>query len=173
MEGAEPTIGQDLATPFITADAALNEMPLGLLEAEIGRLQKLIGADQLTAAKFSALSERINAETTALQRLNERLIDAANARTRINALQEERKAAYVKVFEAIVAEQAVLEDLYSPLMARLAVAQETLRKLAFSVRRVVDIKAWATKGEELFDLRMQGPLRGRGSIEQRAEGPFE
>jgi hypothetical protein len=35
-----------------------------------------------------------------------------------------------------------------------------LGKLAFSIRRSVDLEAWAQRGEELLDLRKAGPSRG-------------
>jgi hypothetical protein len=84
-------------------------------------------------------------------------------------LVREREAAYVRVFDAITAEQAVLTDLYSPLMTRLGKAEGTLRKLSFSVTRVADIDGWAKAGEELLDLRHRGPFRGRGTLHQLAD----
>ena len=58
-----------------------------------------------------------------------------------------------------------MEDLYRPLMTRLAGATGTLNKLSFSVARVADVQAWADRAEEgLIDLRMQGAFRGRGRL---------
>ena len=62
-------------------------------------------------------------------------------------LQTEREAAYGRVFDAIISEQNVLMALYAPLMARLANSSGTLRKLSFSVSRVVDADAWAEFAE--------------------------
>jgi len=45
----------------------------------------------------------------------------------------ERQDRYVRVFDALLAEQSVLVELYAPLMARLGVSGGTLKKLAFSV----------------------------------------
>jgi hypothetical protein len=39
-----------------------------------------------------------------------------------------------------------------------------LRKLSFSIRRIVDINSWAEKGESLLDLRKNGPFKGRGTL---------
>ena len=54
-------------------------------------------------------------------------------------------------------------------MERLTNASGTLRKLSFSVTRVADVAKWAQEAEEdLIDLRIHGPFRGRGTLLQRA-----
>ena len=108
---------------LIADDAKLDRQPLALLEAEIARLEKLVSVDRDTANKFAALSKRITEETVALVRVKEKLADCEGAKERVNVLVQERQAAYVRVFEAIVAEEGVLRDLYSPLMARLEEAE--------------------------------------------------
>jgi hypothetical protein len=95
--------------------------------------------------------------------LKDRLTDAQGAKARARELLEERRAAYVRVFEALISEQKVLEDLYRPLMERLASSPGTLCKLSFNVARVADVAQWAGVAEsELVDLRRQGSFRGRG-----------
>ena len=51
---------------------------------------------------------------------------------------KERTASYVRVFEAIEAEEAVRRDLYSPLMQRLSTSSGSLKKLSFTVARESD-----------------------------------
>src|SRR5262249_50090022 len=133
------------------------------------RLEKLVSIDRAAAEKFRAISKRISEENTALSRLRERLVDCSGAADRRNVLVKEREAAYQRVFEAIAAEGQVLQDLYSPLMARLKGGVGTIEKLAFSVTRSVDVAAWASAGEKLLDLRMQGAFRGRGTLRQLAD----
>ncbi|AVL98191.1 AAA family ATPase [Microbacterium sp. str. 'China'] len=53
--------------------------------------------------------------------------------------------------------------MYAPLKEMLDSELGTLGKLNFSVRRVVDVEAWATRGESLMDLRT-GEFRGRGEL---------
>jgi hypothetical protein len=151
---------------LIADDAELARQPLALLEAEIARLEKLVSVDRDTASKFTAMSKRITEETAALARMNEKLADCEGAKERLKTLVQEREAAYVRVFDAIVAEEGVLTDLYSPLMARLGAAGGTLKKLAFSVRREADLDQWAADGEALLDLRRQGSFKGRGTLRQ-------
>ena len=87
------------------------------------------------------------------------LTDAQGAAARRKALQIEREASYGRVFDAIISEQNVLVALYAPLMARLANSPGTLRKLSFSVSRVVDANAWADFAEnELIDCRKRALL---------------
>lgn len=127
------------------------------------RLEALVSADNLVRKQYSALSQRIAQENTALQTLQSRLTDAQGAAARRKDLQAERDATYSRVFQAIINEQTALADLYAPLMARLTASTGTLRKLGFSVRRVVDVGAWAAVAEEeLLDRRKAGPFQGVG-----------
>ena len=129
--------------------------------------------DRDTANRFSALSKRIVEDSAALGSLKERLADCEGAKERARNLVLEREAAYVRVFEAILAEQNVLIDLYSPLMNRLGAAEGALKKLSFSVTREADVAHWAAEGEGLLDLRHKGPFRGRGTLGQLAEAALK
>jgi hypothetical protein len=129
--------------------------------------------DRATAKQYSALSRRITDETAALYRLTQRLIDCEGAKERVKPLVDEREAAYVRVFDAILAEQAVLTELYSPLMNRLRASEGSLKKLSFTVAREADIDRWAAAGEDLLDLRHKGPFKGRGTLRQLAEATLK
>jgi hypothetical protein len=160
---------QDANKALVASDATLDELPLTLLEAETARLEKLISIDKETASRFSAISRRIDEETTTLSRLSQNLTDCKGAKERIKALAGDREAAYARVFEAVMAEQAVLTELYSPLMLRLDQAEGSLKKLSFTVARHADVARWAAEGEQLLDLRQKGPFKGRGTLRQIAE----
>ena len=89
-----------------------------------------------------------------LQRLRTRLEDCRGAAERARNLYDQREEAYGRAFDALVAEQSVLEELYRPLMTRLAAASGTLNKLSFLGGPCGDVKAWADRAEEgLIDLR--------------------
>jgi energy-coupling factor transporter ATP-binding protein EcfA2 len=154
---------------LISDEAELERQPLGLLESEIGRLEKLINVDRDTASRFSALSKKIVEETDALARLEEKLVDCEGAKERASALVLEREDSYVRVFEAVLGEEQVLIDLYEPIRERLADGSETLRKLSFTVSRIANVEEWANEGEQLLDLRRQGPFRGQGTLQKQAE----
>lgn len=164
IAAADPNI------PLIPDDAELERQPLGLLEAEIARVEKLVSVDKDTANKFAALTRNITEQTAQLERLRDRVADCKGAKDRALALVGERESAYEHVFDAIVAEENVLHDLYNPLMSRLETAGGTMKKLSFSVSRVADVGRWAAAGEELLDLRRQGPFKGRGTLLGVAEG---
>ena len=168
-KGIAPTPNADPNAAYIADDADISRLPLATLEAEIQRLEKLISIDRDTANRFTAVSRRITEESIALQRLNLRLEDCEGAPERIKGLVQEREAAYTRVFDAVLAEQTVLIQLYQPLMARLTTEQGTLNKLTFSVARVADVNRWAQEGESLLDLRQKGPFKGKGSLAQIAE----
>jgi energy-coupling factor transporter ATP-binding protein EcfA2 len=167
--GTPPVLTSDLHSALISDAAQLDCQPLALLEAEIARLERLVSIDRDTASKFAALSKRIVEESATLNSLREKLADCEGAKERAKTLVQEREAAYVRVFEAILAEQTVLTDLYSPLMTRLSAAEGTLNKLSFSVTREADVARWAAGGEQLLDLRHKGPFKGRGTLGQIAE----
>jgi hypothetical protein len=172
-KGKPQAAATDLSVALIPDDAALDRQPLALLETEIARLERLVSVDKDTANKFAALSRRITEETAALVRLKERLADCEGARERIRTLVQEREAAYERIFDAIVAEEDVLRELYSPLMTRLETAGGTMKKLSFSVGRIADCGRWATAGEELLDLRRQGSFKGRGTLRQFADASLK
>ena len=169
LKGTSPPPKHDDNISYIPNDADLTKLPLALLEAEMGRLEKLVSADKQTQRQYSALTSKITAESAALETLKQMLADASGARDRARQLLQDREAAYQRAFEAIIAEQTVLEQLYGPLMERLRAALGTLRNLSFSVERVADVHRWATEAEDnLIDLRRQGSFKGRGTLLQRA-----
>ncbi len=168
LKGSPPLLG-DPNKPFFPDDVDLSGLSLATLEAEMTRLEKSVGADKETQRQYSALSKLIVKETAARQTLITKLEDSKGAMDRARALQTERESAYGRAFDALVEEQAVLEKLYRPLMARLGTATGTLKKLSFSVARVVDVEKWAVQAEEeLIDLRKGGAFRGRGTLLQKA-----
>jgi energy-coupling factor transporter ATP-binding protein EcfA2 len=168
LKGTTPT-PSDPNTPYFRDDVDLSTLSQAVLEAEMARLEKLVSADKETQRRYASLSGSIATETAALQTLTDKLKDAQGARDRARELQTQREEAYGRAFDALVAEQSVLEDLYAPLMARLAEASGTLKKLSFSVTRVANVEQWASEAEEgLIDLRKAGSFRGKGTLLQKA-----
>lgn len=166
LKGTAPTSG-DPKTPYFADDADLSTLTQTMLEAEMARLEKLVSADKETQRRYSVLSNKIATEAAALQTLTTKLNDAKGAKDRIRELQTQREEAYARAFDALIAEQTVLEELYAPLMARLATASGTLKKLSFSVARVAHVEQWASEAEEgLIDLRKAGAFRGKGTLLQ-------
>nr|WP_314711275.1 AAA family ATPase [uncultured Comamonas sp.] len=159
----------DPNTPLFPDTTDISKLPLNTLLAEMMRLETLLSADNVIRGQYATLSRRITQESATLLSLNSRLSDAQGAAMRRKDLQNERDAAYGRLFQAIINEQASLADLYAPLMERLTASTGTLRKLGFSVRRVVDVDAWGTIAEEnLLDRRKSGPFQGRGALISKA-----
>ena len=168
LKGTTPAPG-DSTTPYFADDTDLSALSQAVLEAEMARLEKLVSADKETQRRYTALSGSIATETAALQTLTEKLKDAQGARDRARELQTQREEAYGRAFDALVAEQSVLEELYAPLMARLTASSGTLKNLAFSVARVANVEQWAFEAEDgLIDLRKAGAFRGKGTLLQKA-----
>ena len=167
-KGKKPSPALDAGGSFLAKGADLARTPLALLEAEIERVEKLVAADRESARKVAAVSKRIAEERNAIASLTETLADCKGARSRAEFLVADREEGYIRVFDALLAEEDVLNELYAPLVRRLTEAGGTLGKLSFSVTRVADVATWAKRGEdELFDLR-GGPFKGIGSLEKEA-----
>lgn len=168
LKGTTPAPGDPTAAYFAD-DTDLSTLSQAVLEAEMARLEKLVSADKETQRRYTALSGSIATESAALQTLTEKLKDAQGARDRARELQTQREEAYGRALDALVAEQSVLEELYAPLMARLAASSGTLKKLSFSVARVANVEQWALEAEDgLIDLRKAGAFRGKGTLLQKA-----
>jgi energy-coupling factor transporter ATP-binding protein EcfA2 len=164
LTGAAPQGEMDPGASLIDKAADLDKQPLLILEFEIQRLEKQVNLDRDAAKKFSILSKRISDEQVLHDRLKEQLVDCEQAKARAALLYAEREEAYGRVFDAIINEQSVLVDLYSPLMAKLGSLTGTLNKLSFSVRREADVEKWSNAGEALLDLRRIGEFKGRGAL---------
>ncbi|HTY83903.1 MAG TPA: AAA family ATPase [Silvibacterium sp.] len=164
INGVAPPPG-DPNVALIGDQEDLATVQLARLKAEMTRLERFISADTIVRNQYTALSSRIAQENAALKALETRLSDAQGAAARRRTLQTEREAAYGQLFDALINEQNELVGLYAPLMARLGASSGTLRKLTFSVSRVVDANAWGDFAEEnLIDCRKSGPFYGRGSL---------
>jgi DNA repair exonuclease SbcCD ATPase subunit len=177
LKGITPA-PSDPNTSYLGDNVDLCTLSQAVLEAEMARLEKLVSSDKETQRRYTALSGSIATETAALQSLTEKLTDAQGAKDRARELQQQREEAYGRAFDALVAEQSVLQELYAPLMARLAAASGTLKKLSFSVARVANVEQWAAEAEDgLIDLRKAGAFRGKGTLQQKTtevlKGPWE
>ena len=155
--------------PLIAPTVDLEQQTATLLSAEVARLRGLIGIDAENTRKYNQLSEKISKEAVAVAKLDRDIEAAERASERIITLQRTRYEAYRNVFQAIVEEEQELSQLYGPLREILQGEPGALGKLAFSIRRNVDVEGWAAAAERnLFDLRA-GPFRGKGSLVQAIE----
>lgn len=157
--GAQPA-----ATSLLPDGVALAQNTLSLLNKEVSRLRALIGIDTENAKAFARISEKISRDEAALAKLDRDIDAAQKADERIKELIQSRRDSYALVFDGIIDEERELSALYAPLKARLEAEEGALGKLSFSIRRVVDIAAWAQQGEDLLDLRRSGPFKGRGAL---------
>jgi hypothetical protein len=156
-------------TPYLPPAADLSIQTLSLLDKELNRLRRLVGIDAENAKKLTKLSEKIAKDESSLAKLDKEIALARQADARIKEFLEARKSAYAGVFDAILEEERELSELYAPLKANLSSQGGELSKLSFSVRRSVDVEAWATAGEALLDLRKLGPFKGKGTLQNNAK----
>lgn len=168
LKGTPPIVG-DPSISYFPEEQDLSSLSQAILEAEMARVEKLVSADNETQRRYTALSRSIATETALLQTIKQKLEDAQGASNRVHDLQIQREDAYVRAFDALILEQTVLNDLYAPLMARLASSSGSMRRLSFSVARVANVEQWALEAEEgLIDLRKTGTFRGKGTLFKKA-----
>ncbi|MGJ7546812.1 TrlF family AAA-like ATPase [Variovorax sp. LT1R16] len=152
---------------LIPEGALLPSQSLSLLIRERDRLQTLAGIDAQNSRRYRALTDKITRAETALAKLNLDIERAKKAEGMLVELRTDRLAAYKGIFTAVIDEETELMRLYAPLGDRIAQGPSAVKKLSFSVRRQVDLKAWAEQGEQLLDLR-KGSLRN-GDLLKEAE----
>lgn len=133
------------------------------------QLAKEIGADKESQNKYDKAQRAINEATNKQNKLKEAIKKAEGADVRRAALIKSRREVYQQVFDTFVEEEGILQGLYAPIEANFADATGSLGKLKFSVRRKVELSAWAERGEELFDLRSAGIFKGKGAVRKAAE----
>lgn len=141
----------------------------GGLDALLAARDKLaaeLGLDAANAKRRAEMEKRLVTLRANEQKANAAVKNAEGAAARVKEAQRERLAAHERVFSTLQEEQQALMDLYKPLSARVQ-TDPRLSKLNVIVNRVADITAWATRGEELFDLR-RPPFSGRGFLAKEA-----
>ncbi|MCH9674389.1 MAG: ATP-binding protein [Gammaproteobacteria bacterium] len=174
----EPPYAEDAPDlTLLPADTPLTKLTSSLLDAEVKRLGALIGIDQTRQKAFKQLTEKISRMEAAIAKVDRQIASAEEAGKRITELIQIRKDNYVGVFAGVIAEETALADLYAPLAKRLSAESGALSKLSFSIRRNVDVAAWAAAGEALLDLRKAGDFKGRGALLEAATlqllGPWQ
>jgi ABC-type lipoprotein export system ATPase subunit len=146
-----------------------DKWPLKLVAAKRDEMRKTVGIDAQQRKKFTELQRTVAQQEIATKRLEAQIQTAEGAEARRQALIESRRDAYGLVFETLVEEQTVLENLYGPLGRSFATSKGTLAKLQFAVRRIVSMDKWIQAGDRLLDFRMDSEFRLRGSLRKRAE----
>ena len=152
------------STSLLPDGIPLNEVSLRVLEAEARRLESLIGSDRRKRRQFATLTEKIAKSATQLQIVRNDIKDAEGAEKRIEELTVKRSRDYSEVFNGILAEENALRSLYEPLKEQLKSAEGAVARLSVSIKRHVNVKAWAKEGESLLDLRRGESFRGRGAL---------
>ncbi|MGX5695448.1 TrlF family AAA-like ATPase [Agromyces soli] len=149
---------------FVPDDMPLVSATLAQLKAEAWRLGELIGLDVTKQKQLNALNTKIAKNEALLVAANAGVASAEGAAARIAVLTSNRKQSYASLFDGFASEEKQLADMYAPLVEILSAEKDTLGKLTFIVRRVVDVDRWAARGEDLMDLRTGTAFRGRGEL---------
>jgi predicted ester cyclase len=164
--------GAGAADPSATLDALSDDelaaQTVRVLTADRDRIQKLIGIDTVRTKRLKWVAEQIGLVRTRLAQLGKQIADAEAADAIISDLNNRRERHYGAYFDALLEEQHELDDLYGPLSRIMAESSQSVAKLRFSVKRMVDVDSWAVAGERFLDLRKDGAFRGRGELARLA-----
>lgn len=171
IEQKGPADGESLESPertnapaYFSDELELSSLTHTLLIKEQRRLEALIGVDENRRKRYIELSSKIVRAEAALEQRDEEIKKAQEATGKIEGLRRQREDAYCNLIGQIDIESATLETLYQPLKDRLNKQSGTLGKLNLSVRREVDMEAWADAGERLIDRSKAGRFRGVGAL---------
>lgn len=161
------------APAYFDNKVEMADLTYSLLLKEQRRLEVIIGVDDQRRRKYNDLSAKIARAETALVQRDKEIQKAEAAPAKITELLNQREAAYSNLINQIEKEAGVLTALYKPLQDRLQEHKGTLGKLAFSVKRKVDIDTWAEAGERLIDKSRAGPFKGIGTLTQIIKDELE
>jgi energy-coupling factor transporter ATP-binding protein EcfA2 len=138
------------------------------LEKEIkldGALKKQIFDSQAQEQRFAVELERVAQE---FKWLAEKYPEDRQRK------QDERRAHYLVFFDLLAEERSVLVDLYRHLSLSLAGKGRDEQKLELVCRVEIGLAEWVQRGEDLFDLRRQGPFDNglAGFARRHLEAPW-
>lgn len=157
----------------LDASVDLSTLTVARLRAEHMRLRELAGLDEQRTRKLGRLTEQVSAGRSKLSKLNADIRTTEGIDESIERETASRLDHYTEYFDALLEEEHELTSLYKPLSAILEQFGPTVAKLRLTVRRFVDIDAWAAKGEHLLDLRLTGPFRGTGELAKIARATLK
>jgi hypothetical protein len=160
------SVDEDRGAPpldHVTA-ANLGKLSVAELSAERFRLQRLVGLDEQRTKQLEKLNQRTTEFTGRITKLDTEIEIAGHADQRISELTDARLDRYASYFGALLEEERELQELYAPLSKFLTDFGPSVAKLRFSVRRTVNIGAWAARGEALIDSRTAGTFYGTGQV---------
>lgn len=147
----------------------LSKQTLAILEAEINKLSNLVNSDKDITRRYASITQKIAQEQALLEQLRVNLDDYVQAGERLKEMRKERVLNYERVFTALLEEEKILTELYSPILKKLKEADGTLTKMSFAIKRTANTEEWALQGEKLVDLREIGAFKGKGSLKRIAD----
>lgn len=168
LDACKAGSGAGAPTPDSSGEQ-LSKLPLAALTEAFEKLSKAIGVDQQNERKLQALNDRIARTRLEIQKLDEEIKHDQGSKEREKQLFAGRTSAYSQFFALVVQEEEALRELYQPLERTLTLGSPSVQRLRLEVVRHVDIRRWATRGEELLDMRKTGAFKGRGALAHFAE----
>jgi DNA repair exonuclease SbcCD ATPase subunit len=154
----------DPKNPIDKSKTPLSAWPLNTIKVERDAVKKDVGIDTQKQKKYEDLQKAIAQREASRRKIEADIKRAERAVDSRKELIESRRESYVRVFETIVEEQKVLEELYAPLREVLKTSTGALKKLQFVVKRSIDLDTWVANGEGLLDLRKSSAFQGHGAL---------
>jgi energy-coupling factor transporter ATP-binding protein EcfA2 len=145
------------------------ERSLKALRESRDRVKKEVGIDIERQKKYDNMQKDLLKLNSSLRRVEAGIQNAQGAEERRKILVHLRREKYTNVAETIIEEEKTLASLYAPLEKSLKGSSGVVSKLAFVVKRNIDIARWVKSGESLFDLRRESKFKGHGSLKREAK----
>jgi hypothetical protein len=128
-------------------------------------LKKTLLADETKQKRATELQRLVTTKQAEYHRLSNEVTRVESTyHGHVAAAKERRRDSYAGIFDQFALEEKALESLYAPLERHLSAGGDAERRLTFSVKRHVDLRDWAERGELLLDLRHSGPAKGSGGL---------
>jgi energy-coupling factor transporter ATP-binding protein EcfA2 len=126
------------------------------LKSKEADLEKSLDADQRRRKLLGGLQRRLMSSHRVVSKLKREIREFSEATTtRLPEIVGERDENVLLLFQQLVDEKRILEELYLPVAATLGRDEESAL-LEFSVDVSVDVGGWCSAGEMLLDLRREG-----------------
>jgi hypothetical protein len=137
------------------------------LQRQIQRLSEQESADKAQQEKVKVIQTRLAAIATEIDRIQNEIVQIEGpGRERLEQAHRERIEAYVAFFQNLKREQQILEDLYSPVKAKLASSsaaeQDQDLPMGCQPRQMVGERECLIRSEENYSVWDDGGSRQRG-----------
>lgn len=169
----EPVFRGDVAAPVARITRAVDEAiakrqgaadtpapgTINAVTADLAALSLKATADKALRDRIDNIQKRRSVIGVEVRRIGEDIARIEGPELeRAKSIPAERIVLYRQIFEAMAAEEKILQGLYGPVRQRLETGGRQEQSLEFYIRWDVDAAVWISRGRSLFDQRRDAPV---------------